>query len=93
MQYFVLQSDVHPEGHHHEHPASARIAAAAEDTARRLGRGKNWIVVRALEEYLAKGDERAFIQEACRQSVRASEGVTPDEVFWEEVTETTDWRA
>ena len=64
-----------------------------EDTAHRLGRGKNWIVVRALEEYLAKGDERAFIEEARRQSVRASEGVTPDEVFWEEVTETTDWRA
>ncbi|MGH2577066.1 MAG: CopG family ribbon-helix-helix protein, partial [Actinomycetota bacterium] len=47
-----------------------------EDTARRLGRGKNWIVVRALEEYLAKGHDRAFIEEARRQSERASEGVT-----------------
>jgi len=35
-----------------------------EETARRLGRGKNWIVVRALEQYLAKGDDRAFAQEA-----------------------------
>ncbi len=64
-----------------------------EDTAQRLGRGKNWIVVRALEEYLAKGDDRAFVEEARRQSVRASAVVTLDEGFWEEAAETTDWRA
>lgn len=64
-----------------------------EDAAHRLGCGKNCIVVRALEEYLAKGDDRAFVEEARRQSVRASEGVTPDQVFWEEAADTTDWRA
>lgn len=64
-----------------------------EDTAHRLGRGKNWIVVRALEEYLAKGDDRAFVEEARRQSVQASAVVTPEEGFWEEAAETTDWHA
>lgn len=64
-----------------------------EDTARRLGRGKNWIVVQALEEYLAKGDDRAFVEEARRQSVRASGVVTRDEGFWEGAAEIKDWRA
>ena len=45
-----------------------------ENAAHRLGCGKNWIVVRALEEYLAKGDDRAFVEEARRQSVWAGEG-------------------
>lgn len=61
-----------------------------EETARRLGRGKNWIVVRALEEYLAKGDDRAFVEEARHQSLRASGVVTPDEAFWEDAAEISD---
>lgn len=63
-----------------------------EATGRRLGRGTSWIIVRALEEYLAKGDDQSFVEEARRQAIRASEGVTPDEVFWEEAAEITDWR-
>lgn len=63
-----------------------------EETARRLGRGKSWIVVQALEEYLARRGDAAFLEEARRQSLRASRSVTPEEVFWEEASEITDWR-
>ena len=63
-----------------------------EETARRLGRGKNWIIVQALEEYLTKRDDQTFIEEARHQSLRASSVITPDEAFWENAAETPDWR-
>lgn len=64
-----------------------------EETARRLGRGKNWILIQALEAYLARRDDHGFIEEARRQSLLASDVVTSDEAYWEDVLDTTDWRA
>lgn len=64
-----------------------------EETARRLGRRKNWIIVQALEEYLAKRSDPTFREEARLQSLRTSGVVTPEEAFWEDAAGTTDWRA
>ena len=63
-----------------------------EETAQQLQRGKNWIIVQALEAYLDKIEDRPFIEEARRQSLMASGVVTSDEAFWENNTDTADWQ-
>lgn len=54
-----------------------------EITARRINKGKNWIINRALEEYLERHSRTAFRQEARRQSLLASRQRWKDEAFWE----------
>ena len=55
-----------------------------ELTARYLGKGKSWIINRALEEYLAKMGHDALASEARRQSLLASGAVFEEEKFWQE---------
>lgn len=45
-----------------------KLAQRLERTAARLSRGKNWIVTRALEEYLSKVNQDDLAAEARRQS-------------------------
>jgi len=45
-----------------------QLAQRLERAAARLSRGKNWIVTRALEEYLAKVNKDDLAAEARRQS-------------------------
>ncbi|MBI3696224.1 MAG: hypothetical protein HY238_15480 [Acidobacteria bacterium] len=63
-----------------------------EETARHLKKGKNWIIIQALEEYLHKTHPAALAAEARRQSVVASATVTEDEKFWEQQADTRGWR-
>ena len=63
-----------------------------ERTARHLKRGKNWILNRALEEYLNREDGEALSAEARRQSLLASSTKTEDERFWETHADTTGWK-
>ena len=62
------------------------------DTAGHLGKGKNWIITRALEEYLARVGRKALAEEARRQSLAASGVTTEDEENWAEPADTEDWR-
>ncbi len=65
-----------------EQQLAQRLARAAA----RLSRGKNWIVTRALEEYLAKVNQDDLAAEARRQSrliARSERRQKPDN-FWEE---------
>lgn len=57
-----------------------------------MGRGKNWIINRALEQYLNKTGREALAAEARRQSLVASGVTTEDEAFWQKQADTTDWR-
>ena len=63
-----------------------------ERTARNLKRAKNWILNRALEEYLNREDVEALSAEARRQSLLASGTKTEDERFWEKHADTTGWK-
>ena len=63
-----------------------------EKTARRLKRGKNSIVIEALEEYLEKLNRVKFLEEASRQSILASTSPTKDEEAWLEHADTTGWK-
>jgi predicted DNA-binding protein len=62
-----------------------------ERTARHMGRGKNWLINRALEEYLNKVGREALAAEARRQSLAASGVTTKDEEFWQKQADTTSW--
>lgn len=63
-----------------------KLAQRLERAAARLSRGKNWIVTKALEEYLAKVNQDDLAAEARRQSAlvaRAERRKKPDS-FWDE---------
>jgi predicted DNA-binding protein len=62
-----------------------------ERTARHMGRGKNWLINRALEEYLNKAGGEALVAEARRQSLAASGVTTKDEEFWQKQGDTAGW--
>ena len=63
-----------------------------EQTARRLNRGKNWIIVQALREYLAKVGHENLREEARRQSLLASQQQTEEEEAWERAGDHSGWR-
>jgi predicted DNA-binding protein len=62
-----------------------------ERTARHMGKGKNWLINRALEEYLNRAGGEALALEAQRQSLAASGTATKDEEFWQKQADTTGW--
>ena len=63
-----------------------------EKAARRLKRGKNSLVIEALEEYLEKLNRGKFLEEARRQSILASTSLNEDEDVWLEHADTTGWK-
>ena len=56
-----------------------------EETACRMNKGKNWIINRALAEYLDRYSRAGLREEARRQSLQASRKRWKDEAFWEKV--------
>lgn len=60
-----------------------------EDAARRTNKGKNWILNRALEEYLDRHSLAHLREEARRQSLLAGRKRWKDETLWEEATAET----
>lgn len=50
-----------------------QLARRLERAAVRLARGKNWIISRAIEEYLAKTNHDSLAAEARRQSMAAAQ--------------------
>jgi predicted transcriptional regulator len=58
-----------------------------------LHRGKNWIVVQALQEFITRHNYTLLAEEAKRQSLLASQYVIEDEKVWEENIDTTGWES
>ncbi len=71
---------------------SETLRLRLEATARHLGKRKNWVINRALEEYLAKAHHRSLSKEARRQSLLASRVTSADERFWGRQAATDDWK-
>jgi len=63
---------------------SVELLVRLARTARHLKKGKNWIMNRALEEYLDREAGAALSADAKRQSLVASAITTEDEQFWQE---------
>lgn len=62
-----------------------------EQASHALHRGKNWIITKALEEYLGKLNQKALLQEAQRQSLLASQTSGTEDKEWEQNMDTTGW--
>jgi predicted transcriptional regulator len=62
-----------------------RLDKVADQTKK----GKNWIIRRALEEYLERHSQEALRAEARRQSLAASTRKWKDEEFWEKIASET----
>ena len=71
---------------------SATLRLHLEATARQLGKRKNWVINRALEEYLAKTHRASLAKEARRQSLLESRVTTADERFWTQQAAAEDWK-
>jgi predicted DNA-binding protein len=71
---------------------SEQLRLRLDRTARHLGKGKNWIMNRALEEYLTKTGQEALAAEAKRQSIVASGVIREDEKSWQKRADSTGWK-
>jgi predicted DNA-binding protein len=70
---------------------SDELRSRFEEAARESGKGKNWILNRALEEYLERLREDSLASEARRQSLLASSQSTPEAEFWAAQADGRDW--
>lgn len=62
-----------------------------DQASHNLHRGKNWIICRALEDYLMKLDRRKFIEEAQRQSLLASKMDNKENAPWDQEADDSGW--
>ena len=62
---------------------SEELRHRLEITARSVNKGKNWVLTRALEEYLDRHSQVGLRAEARRQSQLASKSQGKDEALWE----------
>ena len=70
---------------------SDELRLRLDEAARRLNKGKNWIVKQALEEYLAHHSRTNLRDEARRQSLLASQKPWKAAQLWEKAGAET-WR-
>lgn len=69
-----------------------RLSARLDGTAKALGKNRNWVLLRALEDYLDRVSLEGLAEEARRQSslVAAWEGA--DAALWKDIADTSGWR-
>ena len=60
------------------------LKLSLEKTARRMNKGKNWVIKQALAEYLQRNNMELLRAEARRQSIAASKRKWKDAKLWEE---------
>lgn len=70
-------------------PAGLRVEL--EHASEQMHRGKNWLIIQALESYLAGLKNQSLAAEARRQSILASQADTDSEI-WFENTDTSGWQ-
>jgi predicted DNA-binding protein len=57
-----------------------------------LHRGKNWIIIQALQEFMHKNNHNFLAEEARRQSLLASQ-IESHEEGWEDSIDITGWQS
>lgn len=68
-----------------------KMRSELEKASHKLHRGKNWIIIQALEAYLSSINQVALAEEARRQSLLASQAEDEASRHWEDDTDTTGW--
>ena len=73
--------------------ASEELLERLGDFARQTNRRRNWVVVRAIEDYLDLNEIESLKAEARRQSLLASKQTHPDDEAWPELAaDDTGWK-
>lgn len=62
-----------------------------EKATHKLHRGKNWIIMKALEAYLIELKQGNLAKEARRQSILATRADKQEENLWEDNSDTSGW--
>lgn len=72
----------------------AELRRDLDRMARREGRGLNWVIVRAAEEFLKRHGMSDLQEEARRQSLKAaqSEAGADADTRWDEVADLQGWK-
>ncbi len=70
----------------------APLRAKLEKVSHAMHRGKNWIIIHALESYLEKQPVTLLALEARRQSLLACEADKKEDEMWEDNGDTTGWK-
>lgn len=68
-----------------------KLRAQLEKASHTLHRGKNWIIMQALQTYLNNLDHELLTAEAKRQSLLANKSDNKED-DWENDTDTTGWK-
>ena len=68
---------------------SPKLRQALERKARQEKRGKNWIISRALENYLEHDEKEKLVVEAQRQSLVAAQSESDD---WSDEADLEQWK-
>ena len=63
-----------------------------ELAAKKLHRGKSWVIATALTEYFIKLDIPNLAAEARRQSLLATKNTSQEDKHWEENYDDRDWK-
>jgi predicted DNA-binding protein len=63
-----------------------------ERASKYLKKGKNSIIVQALDDYLKKTDRATLAEEAKRQSLIAAAAAARQDGFWEAMVDTRGWK-
>lgn len=62
-----------------------------EHAAQVMHRGKNWIIIHALQHYLSEIETVKLAKEAKRQSLLATRSDKKQDESWEDLQDTTGW--
>ena len=63
-----------------------------EQASQLLHRGKNWIIIQALQVYINQILDTKLIEEARRQSLLANQADLPEDDSWEDEMDDSAWR-
>ncbi len=69
-----------------------RLRQQLEQASHVLHRGKNWIIVQALQLYINQTLNTQLIEEARQQSLRANKADKPEDASWEDEMDDSAWR-
>ena len=67
------------------------LRARLDKVANKMHRGKNWIIIHALESYLENLQLTMLVKEAHRQSILACKSDKNETQSWEDNSDTTGW--
>jgi len=75
----------------------AALRQSLEALAEESGRGMNWIIERALEEYIAKHRREGLLESAQKDIIylnqNSAKHIERDESFWPQLYDDSDWES